>query len=256
MSDDSAFQKQPAEPADILPFEDDSAAPGQLPAVLGEVGPEQFRYIGKGLTADEFASYVQSYNFGKIPPDYVVLHQTANPCMQAAAYPGGRAWDADEAGKTDEQIYQKRLGGLLGMREYYRLRLQWDRGPHLYIDERYIWLFTPMYEVGIHAKEGNSYRDGTEQLHYSIGIEVIGYYEHTAWSEPVARMVGHAVATLKRQLGTFELCYKPGPLHTPSAHANSISSHRDYNKPACPGAAITEDYYCQVIQAGWDRLAK
>jgi hypothetical protein len=78
MSDDSAHQK---EIADLLPMEDDSAAPGQVPIVLGEVEPEKFLYVGKGLTADEFGGYVQSYDFGKIPPDYVVLHHTANPCM-------------------------------------------------------------------------------------------------------------------------------------------------------------------------------
>jgi hypothetical protein len=253
MSDDSAFQK---EIGDLLPFEDDNAAPGQVPMVLGEVEPEKFLYIGKGLTPDEFSSYVQSYDFGKIPPDYVVLHHTANPCMMAAPFPNGHAWDGGETGMSSDQIYQKRLRGLLGMREYYRIRQQWDRGPHLYIDDRYIWLFTPMYEVGIHAKEGNKYHDEHGQLHYSIGIEVIGHYEKNPWSEPVAHNVAHAVAALKRQLGTFDLSYKPGPLHTPSAHVHSIASHRDFNKPACPGAAITEAYYCQVINAGWDRLTK
>jgi len=253
MANDSAFQK---ELSDLLPFEDDSAAPGQVPVVLGEVEPEKFLYIGRGLTADEFTSYVQSYDFGKIPPDYLVLHHTANPCTLAAPFPNGLAWDGGEAELSDEQIYQKRLRGLLNMREYYRVTMHWDRGPHLYIDDRYIWLFTPMYEVGIHAKEGNSYRDGHKQLHYSIGIEVIGYYEHTTWSEPTARMVGHAAAALKRRLGTFELCYKPGPAHTPSAHVNSVASHRDFNKPQCPGAAISEVYYCQVLNAGWDRLTR
>src|SRR6478672_3344251 len=101
MSDDSAFQK---EIADLLPMEDDSAAPGQVPVVLGEVEPEKFLYIGKGLTTDEFSGYVQSYNFGKTPPDYVVLHQTANPCTQEAPFPNGHAWDGGEAGLTDEQI--------------------------------------------------------------------------------------------------------------------------------------------------------
>ena len=251
MSDDSAFHK---EFADLLPFEDDSAAPGQVPIVLGEVEPEKFLYIGKGLTADEFSSYVQGYDFGKIPPDYVVLHQTANPCTLVAPYPAGHAWDGDEAQLSEDQIYQKRLRGLLNMREFYRVRQQWDRGPHLYIDDRYIWLFTPMYEVGIHAKEGNKYHDDNGQLHYSIGIEVIGYYENCPWSEPVARNVGHAVAVLKRQLGTFDLCYKPGPLHTPSAHVRSLSSHRDFNKIQCPGAAITEQYYVGVAQAAWREL--
>ncbi|MGH2541870.1 MAG: hypothetical protein ACRDIB_03680, partial [Ardenticatenaceae bacterium] len=34
-----------------------------------------------------------------------------------------------------------------------------------------------------------------------------------------------------------------------------ISSHRDYNKPQCPGAAITEPYYIGVAKQAWGRLA-
>ena len=79
---------------------------------------------------------------------------------------------------------------------------------------------------------------------------------HTPWPELVANLVGHEVAVLKRQLGTFDLSYKLGPLHIPSVHVNSIASHRDFNKPQCPGAAITEAYYCQVLNAAWDRLTK
>ncbi len=122
MSDGSPFEK---EVADLLPFEDDSAAPGQIPAVLGEVEPDKFLYVGKGLTPDEFSSYVQSYNFGKVPPDSVVLHHTANPCTLAASYPAGHAWDGGEEQMTSDQSYQKRLRGLLAMREFYRVRQQW-----------------------------------------------------------------------------------------------------------------------------------
>ena len=113
-----------------------------------------------------------------------------------------------------------------------------------------------MYEVGIHAKEGSSHHDDNGQPHYSIGIEVIGNYEHTPRPDPVAHNVGQAVAELALQLGAFELSYKPGLLHTPRAPVHSLASHRDFNKPACPGAAITEAYSCQVLSAGWDRLTK
>ena len=34
-----------------------------------------------------------------------------------------------------------------------------------------------------------------------------------------------------------------------------MSSHRDYNKPACPGAAITEDFYVGAIQTAWQQLS-
>lgn len=232
---------------DFLPF-DEGAAAGELTTRrVDPVDPEQFLYLGQGLTADEFTAYVERYDFGTIPPDYVVLHHTANPCTLYARYPAGSAWDGAEGGLSEAQIKQRRLGKLTAIKEYYRTNPNylWDRGPHLFIDERYIWLFTPMRHIGIHAAQGNSYtRDG--QLHYSIGIEVIGYYENVQWPTPVAQLVGHAVAVLKRRLGTFELRYQ--------RFAGGISSHRDYNKPQCPGRAITEDFYIRVLNESWQRL--
>ena len=232
---------------DFLPFDSGADEGGEITRRVDPVDPGQFLYIGQGLTADEFTHYVETYNFGTIPPDYVVLHHTGNPCTLAAPYPGGSAWDANEGGLTEEQIKQRRLGKLTAIKEFYRTNpsYYWDRGPHLFIDDRYIWLFTPMHDIGIHAAWGNSYRENG-RLHYSIGIEVVGYYAQVPWPEPVQRMVGHAVAVLKRRLGTFEIRYQ--------RNAGGISGHRDYNKPTCPGMAITNEFYLRVIQAGWQRL--
>lgn len=234
------------EPFDLtgaLPFDRDAndAHSGVL-----SVAPEQFLYLGQGLTAAQFAAYVSTYNFGRIPPDSLVLHHTAVPSTLAARYPSGAVWDAGETNLNANQILAKRLSQLAQLRDYYRDSLLWDRGPHLFIDDRFIWLFTPMSAVGIHAKEGNSYHDANGRLHYSIGIEVIGYYEHVTWPEKVARNVAAACQALSRRLG-IDLLYHPGLRHTPSAHRGSVASHRDYNKPACPGAAITESYYTQAL---------
>lgn len=255
----------------ILPFDEDSATEEEIKRGLEGGGTRdaapKFLYIGEGKSADEFSAYVKTYNFGTQPPDYVVLHHTANPGLNGVCWgtPCG-SWNAGEEGLTDEQIYQKRKGRLDGMRNYYRDTNGWDRGPHLFIDDRYIWLFTPMYYEGIHAKWGNQFKDAQGKPHYSVGIEVVGYYEDAPWSAPVANMVGRAVAALKQQLGTFELEYmyptpesKPGMvgsgLQQRCAHPDrlkwgGISSHRDYNKPACPGKAITEEFYIQVLRAG------
>jgi hypothetical protein len=227
---------------DQLPFDTDANDLPPPPVVLGD---EQFLYIGEGLTAGEFADYVRDYDFGTIPPDYVVLHHTAIPSTMQARYPTGGVWDDNESGLSEAQIKQRRQTKLNGIKHVYECRPGWDRGPHLFIDDRYIWLFSPMREVGIHAAQGNSYNDA-KGLHYSIGIEVVGYYEHVHWPEPIERLVGHAVAVLKRHLGTFDLHYKP--------RAGAISSHRDYNKPACPGAAISNQYFIQVLQGGLSTL--
>jgi hypothetical protein len=267
MSENTA-QDQPLDPQDVLPFDQDSDDDSVEPK--GPVALEKFLYDGRGFTAEEFTAYVQTYDFGTVLPDFVVLHHTAAPGLGAAAVPGKGAWDAGEGGMSGEQIKAHRKGKLDGLRDFYRLTNQWDRGPHLFVDDRFIWLFTPMYNAGIHAKWGNQFTID-KKLHYSIGIEVVGYYEHTPWPEPVARLVGHAVAVLQRRLSTFELSYmyanaadKPGMTtvngHQRCAHperlrAGGISSHRDYNKPACPGKAITEEFYLGVIRQAAERLA-
>lgn len=241
----------------LLPYDADSfdpAAPQKpRPAVLGA---PSFAYIGEARTVEQFASYCASYHFGSTPPDFVVIHHTANPDASWAPLSSNpkTKWDRSEAGATEAQIKVKRKAQLDGVMRYYRDTMGWLAGPHLFVDERWIWLFTPMYDVGIHAKAGNSYRDSKKKLHYSIGVEVIGYYEKQVWSPAVARNVGMALAILRKRLGTFSLDYRPGPTNTPAAHVGSLSSHRDYNKPACPGKAITEQYYCGVAQQAWKKL--
>ena len=240
-----------------------------------------FLYDGRPLTADEFTAHVQSYNFGAqglAPPDFVVLHHTASPCTvltQADARAAGEAWirnawvwDADEGGKSEDQVKAQRQKGLERMRNFYRDDNGWDRGPHLYIDDRYIWLMTPLAYTGVHALGGNSVKLNG-QSHRSIGIEVVGYYERKQWPPAVARLVGHAVAVLKQRLGTFELryLYPNGGVesfqapdksvkyrHLERLAVGGIASHRDFNKPMCPGAAVTESFYLGVLQAGWDAL--
>lgn len=199
-----------------------------------------FLYVGRALTREEFALYVKDYAFGPIPPAYVVFHHTAIPSTRDAPWPADTAqWDAHEQGLGAAQIKAKRLAQLAKIRDYYAKEKGWNRGPHAFIDDLYIYLFTPMASIGIHAAEGNSTRVGGK-LKYGIGLEVLGYHEKVQWSAAVARNVGFAVATLQRRLKTFEL--RAG---TPW---NDLNSHRQFNKPSCPGAAITASYYTKVCQ--------
>lgn len=244
-----------------LPEDQDAEGGLEAPGELGGA----FAYDGRGFTAPEFSAFVADYNFGTIPPDFIVLHHTAKPTLAD--------WTDAEAGLNESQIRAKRKDLLDGLMRYYHENNGWRAGPHLFIDDRYIWVFTPMREFGIHAMWGNSHNNGGT-THYSIGIEVIGNYSQQQWPAPVARLVGHAVAVLKQRLGTFELRYmypdgSPGRkqtgtdqrgnplwacLHPQKLAWGGISSHRDYNKPECPGHAITESYYMGVLQAGWTAL--
>ncbi|MBA3946199.1 MAG: amidase [Herpetosiphonaceae bacterium] len=235
-----------------LPLDTEPDETDPQPDSLGE-----FSYVGKGVTPEEFGTYLQSYDFGTIPPDYIILHHTAVPTLAT--------WTAGESGLSDDQVKQKRLVALHGLMVYYRDTLKWNAGPHLFIDDRYIWLFSEMNEPGIHAMWGNSHHNGG-RLHYSIGIEVVGDYTQQQWSPAVAHMVNAAVNALRQRLQTFDLRYmyadpasKPGLVfvnksprcpHPERLSWGGISSHRDYNKPACPGNAISEAFYMGVLNGG------
>lgn len=232
-------------PIPFLPCVDANDAP--TPTVLAA---EPFAYIGQGLSLDAFRTYVQSYTFGSVPPDQLVLHNTANPDASWAPLNGDPRikWDRDEAGLTAAQIYAKRRKQLDGVRDYY-ISLGWQAGPHLFVDDRLIWLFTPMDTIGVHAKEGNSYHDAAGHLHYTIGIEVVGWYGTVGWPAPIQTLLRGAVQCLRDVLGTFQIVYKAAPLHSPARHQGSIAFHRDYNKPECPGAIITPAYAIPILAA-------
>jgi hypothetical protein len=235
------------DPERFLPFDDDAQSPiksGVAPRVLSDAA---FAYVGRALTLAEFASYVASYSFGPIPPDFIVLHHTAVPSASWARYPSGLVWDANEGGLNEAQIKAKRLRQLDSIMRYYRDSKGWTAGPHLFIDDRWIYLFTPMNMVGIHAAQGNGWRDRTG-LHYSVGIEIVGYYEHTRWPTPIATLVRGAVRALLGRLPKIRAEYVRGP--------GGICSHRDWNKPACPGAAITAAYYLDVIRGAAPQLGR
>jgi hypothetical protein len=161
MADDTPVEGLPTlDPtANLMPFDTDDVPEGTRAL--------EFLYLGQALTAADFVDYVATYDFGTIPPDFIVLHHSAIPGTRftGAADGGKQIWDAGEDGLGEAAIRAHRLKGLEALRDFYKNTKKWDRGPHLYIDDRYIWLFTPMRELGIHAMWGNSFHDRQNRLH-------------------------------------------------------------------------------------------
>lgn len=221
----------PAEPL-YLPFDADAA--DDQPAVLGAAPPDSIAYLGLALTRDAFTVYVAALDFGPLPPLWLVLHHTAIPSTTWAPYPTGMVWDLGEAGLSPDRIKAKRLAQLKGIFEHYRTRYGWRAGPHVWCDDRWIYVGTPLTQEGIHAGGGN-YAEVDGRRRYSLGLEVIGYYERVGWPEAVMANVAHAVAVLQRKLGTFQLVSGRGP--------GFVSEHRHYHKPECPGGAVRASTY-------------
>ena len=113
----------------LLPFDED-AENEDASRRVDPVAPDKFLYIGEGKNAEEFAAYVENYHFGSQPPDFVVLHHTANPCLRKAHLRGGADWDAGEDGLSEAQIKERRLRKLNGLKEYGSCRLRGGRAHH------------------------------------------------------------------------------------------------------------------------------
>lgn len=169
-------------------------------------------FINRMLSAQEWADYVASYHFGAVAPSRLVLHHTYIP--------------------TESQW--RGLSTLQGIQRYYA-GLGWRAGPHLFVGPDGIWLATPMKDIGIHAGTGNSGTIGGK-LWYSIGLEMVGYFDRERPKGPVWELAKAVMGGLSRRLGI-----PPRQL---------ISFHRDYtNQKSCPGWAITKPWVSGEVEA-------
>jgi len=172
--------------------------------------------LRRKLTKEEFKDYVNGKNFGSITPNKIVLHHTWRPTVETWA--GERTID--------------------GLKRYYE-GLGWSAGPHIFVAEDGIWLFTDMSQVGIHAGNGNAtwVQNGVEKQgfyytnatlkSYSIGVEVVGDYDEKVWENETRLNALACLSCLQKRLNI------PNP---------EIHFHREYSPKSCPGNAITREW--------------
>lgn len=151
--------------------------------------------VNRRLTLNEFRDYVKGYYFGSLPANKLVIHHTWRPTKES--------WAGERT-----------MGGL---KRYYEGK-KWKAGPHLFIAEDGIWLFSPMRKDGIHAAKLN---------HRSIGIEVVGDYNTVKWS---GNTKSNALGAIKVLMGRLSLT------------ENDLFFHRDASPKSCPGWAITKEW--------------
>ncbi len=236
-------------PIPLMPCSDDAqggAAYDEAPRLLTALSALPFAYDGRALTLDAFIRHVETYDFGPIAPSQIVLHNTANPAASWAPSPGVPNWDDHEIGLTEARIRNKRAKQLANIRDFY-ISKGWSAGPHLFVDDRWVWLFTPMDTIGIHANSGNSYRIGGA-LRYSIGIEVVGRYATQKWPPIIIRQLRGAIGALSVRLG-IRIAYTPAPHGQPAKHDGQLALHRNYATDGrdCPGLAIEPLWMTQVL---------
>ena len=101
--------------------------------------------IGKRFSPVEFAVYAKAI----IPPakwkgEFIVLHNTSEPTLAERPH-----------GFLPEHM--------VNLADYYS-GLGWSHGPHLFVDDNGIWVFSPLSAPGIHSPSWNAISYGVEQL--------------------------------------------------------------------------------------------
>ncbi|MBL7746085.1 MAG: N-acetylmuramoyl-L-alanine amidase [Chitinophagaceae bacterium] len=105
--------------------------------------------VGLSFSPEQFDAYCHSLQWNAWRPSFLVLHNTATPTL--AQRPNG---------------FTKQH--MLNFVSFFRDQKKWSAGPHLFIDDKKIWVFTPLTMSGIHSPSWNK---------LAIGIEMLGNYE-------------------------------------------------------------------------------
>jgi hypothetical protein len=170
--------------------------------------------IGKRFSSGEFDEYCQHLQWTSWRPSFVVLHNTGSPTL--AQRPEGL---------TEQHIKN--------LETYYRDHMGWRAGPHLFVDDRQIWVFTPLTVSGTHSPSWNK---------VSLGVEMVGDYESEAFDSgrgaAVRKNAVAALATLHAVLGLDS--------HTLKLHREDpLTTH------ACPGQHV---HKLDIIQGVHDLI--
>ncbi|HVZ41573.1 MAG TPA: peptidoglycan recognition family protein [Candidatus Kapabacteria bacterium] len=167
--------------------------------------------VGKNFTAAEFDTYCHSLQWTAWRPSFIVLHNTATPSLA----------------QRPEGLTRQHIGNL---EAYYRDTQKWSAGPHLFIDDRTIWVFTPLTVSGVHSPSWNK---------VSLGLEMLGNFETESFNSGrgaiVQRNTIAALATLHAVLGIDPA---------------SMRLHREDPRTthACPGKNVSKAAVIREVQ--------
>ena len=172
--------------------------------------------IGTSFSQEEFDTYCHTLQWTAWRPSFIVVHNTGAPSL--AQRPKGI---------TKQHIQNFEV--------FYRDQQKWKAGPHLFIDDKQIWVFTPLTVSGTHSPSWNK---------VALGIEMLGDFEKESFSEGRGLKVREntiaALTTLCAVLG-FD------PSTTRIHREDPLTTH------ACPGKNVRK---LEIIQAVQDMIIK
>jgi hypothetical protein len=158
--------------------------------------------VGLSFSADDFDSYCHGLKWEAWRPSFIALHNTWKPKL--ADRPNGF---------TAQHIKN--------LEHYYKNDLGWKAGPHLFIDDRQIWVFTPLTVSGRHSPSWNK---------IALGFEMLGDYDRDKFNTGRgAKVRDNAVAALATVSAVLGLDPETMRLHKEDPE----TSHDD-----CPGKNV------------------
>ena len=135
--------------------------------------PQWKGIVNKQFTPKQFDRYVHQLKFTGFRPQFVVLHNTGVPLLSQ--------W-----GQISEHQRMKNL------EHYYRDMMGWSGGPHLFISDHSINVFTPLTVPGVHSPSWNG---------ISLGVEMVGDYDVEAFEPKVKANAVAALVSIHSALG-------------------------------------------------------
>ncbi len=159
--------------------------------------------VAESYTPDTFTAYCKSLIWTAWRPSFIVLHNTGSPTL--AQRPEGFT-----------KIH------LQNLERFYRDTQQWSAGPHLFIDDKQIWVFTPLTTSGVHSPSWNK---------LALGFEMLGDYSTESCTTGRGLAVrNNAVAAIATVCGVLGMAPTTLQLHK----EDPKTTH------ACPGKNIVK----------------
>jgi hypothetical protein len=93
--------------------------------------------INESFSIEEFENYCQQLEWFGWRPSFIVLHNTSIPSLA-------------------DRVSGFSVSSIKNLEAYYKDEQNWSAGPHLFIDDKKIWVFTPLTLFGIHSPSWNS----------------------------------------------------------------------------------------------------
>lgn len=167
--------------------------------------------VAQAYSAAAFDAYCHELQWNAWRPSFIVLHNTASPSL--AQRPNG--------------LNRQHISNL---ENYYRDEKGWKAGPHLFIDDKQIWVFTPLTLSGTHSPSWNK---------VAFGVEMLGNYDTESFTSgrglKVRKNTVAALATLTAILGL-------DPSRMRLHKEDPLTTH------ACPGKNVRKLEVIQEVQ--------